>query len=595
MTDSNRLTDAAFDELRTLISLSCSGELDESQAQRLRELLNADEQARLYYLQYMDIHARLCWEYGRGLPSSDVPALGTATSRGDSGAETEAANARANASATAPTSSGEAANHPSSASRRVSSPSLPPLRTWYVLAFSTLAILLGCFAWWAVLGPSPEGAQAIATLTNTAHARWETPSDPIGIGSRFGAGKFLLREGIAELTFDNGSVVLLEGPAEIEVVDATGINLNSGRVFARVPEQARGFVINTPRASILDLGTAFGVATDYASSTLVQVFEGEVVAENHRDGQKHHFTAGRAFQIDRDQQQPREIEFAQQRFVVSLPDRASPENKGGLPYNKPQYDRIHIVPAPAGVTIDGDLSDWDQSGRFRSACLAPYGEAHFVEGCMMYDEQYLYIGANVGDPAPLRNILPPRMEGRDCIWWRGGSIQVRLSSSTELGWPLEGELLWPNKTRYGERPVDTSDNLVHLTMWYFQPEEQPCLHLAYGMDYHQPRINPAGFQGAFRAHEDGQGYVLEYAVPWSLLSAGEKPPRGGEEMAANWNVHWSDEGGRRWKGQLVEICNPARRGSYFASGEPYVWAATWGRAIYESQGKLPKGTVTPRR
>ena len=72
------------------------------------------------------------------------------------------------------------------------------------------------------------------------------------------------------------------------------------------------------------------------------------------------------------------------------------------------------------------------------------------------------------------------------------------------------------------------------------------------------------------------GYTLEYAVPWSLLGAAETPPRPGDTLAVSWTTHWSDAGGRLWRGQLVELRN---------SAEPvriHTWerAATWGRALY---------------
>jgi hypothetical protein len=69
---------------------------------------------------------------------------------------------------------------------------------------------------------------------------------------------------------------------------------------------------------------------------------------------------------------------------------------------------------------------------------------------------------------------------------------------------------------------------------------------------------------------------LEYAIPWSLLG-GPRPPRSGEILAMSWTAHWSEEGGRLWRGQWVELRN---------SAEPiriHTWerAATWGRAVFQ--------------
>jgi hypothetical protein len=81
---------------------------------------------------------------------------------------------------------------------------------------------------------------------------------------------------------------------------------------------------------------------------------------------------------------------------------------------------------------------------------------------------------------------------------------------------------------------------------------------------------------------------LEYALPWSLLQAGNRPPRDGDVLAANWTVHWSDGDGRQSRGHLVEITNVENRPYRFLR------ASTWGQAIFHDRGQLPPGTVAPR-
>lgn len=80
----------------------------------------------------------------------------------------------------------------------------------------------------------------------------------------------------------------------------------------------------------------------------------------------------------------------------------------------------------------------------------------------------------------------------------------------------------------------------------------------------------------YRKDADGRGCTLEYAVPWALLGTAKKPPRAGDTLEVSWTTHWSDVGGRLWRGQLVELRN--------ASEPPriHTWerAATWGRAHY---------------
>ena len=74
---------------------------------------------------------------------------------------------------------------------------------------------------------------------------------------------------------------------------------------------------------------------------------------------------------------------------------------------------------------------------------------------------------------------------------------------------------------------------------------------------------------------------MEYAVPWTLLNAADAPPRGGDELAGIWMVHWSDATGRIWKGHIIEGRSPG------IPGHPHLQARTWGRAIYHQTGNLP--------
>ena len=278
------------------------------------------------------------------------------------------------------------------------------------------------------------------------------------------------------------------------------------------------------------------------------------------------------------------------RFVRTLPKLDDAEGfRTQSPRNQSRFDCIHIVPAPAVVAIDGDLSEWDRSGLFVSRMEAPYGKHYYVEGCMMYSDRYLYIGAHVGDPVPMQNAIDLKTDTQ--MVWRGGSVQVRISTSRELGWPLQGRSPLDAEAMqkgFGRRPQDVSENLVHLTMWYHRPTSAACLMLQYGLDLHRDVVNPSGAQGAFRKDSDGQGYTLEYAIPWSLLSAGQQPPHGGETFGACWQVHWGDETGRVWKGHLVDITRVP------SPGITYQRADDWGAAIYHPGGHLSPGTVRPR-
>jgi hypothetical protein len=61
------------------------------------------------------------------------------------------------------------------------------------------------------------------------------------------------------------------------------------------------------------------------------------------------------------------------------------------------------------------------------------------------------------------------------------------------------------------------------------------------------------------------------------LNAADDPPRSGDVLGTVWQVFWSDESGRLWRDQLIEVRNleePARM-------SPHERAACWGRAEFE--------------
>jgi hypothetical protein len=74
----------------------------------------------------------------------------------------------------------------------------------------------------------------------------------------------------------SGTVLSIEGPAELEFRSAMEVRLHSGRVTADVGEHGKGFVIETPQTRVVDLGTVFGVDASEAARTDVVVFKGQV-------------------------------------------------------------------------------------------------------------------------------------------------------------------------------------------------------------------------------------------------------------------------------------------------------------------------------
>ena len=122
-----------------------------------------------------------------------------------------------------------------------------------------------------------KGGIEVATLTDSINAAWADGAGPMEKGTRLAARsrEFYLREGLAKLVFDNNAMVVIEGPAEFELLAEDQIKLRHGRVYAAVPREAIGFTISTPQSRIIDLGTEFGVQADPYGDVHLHVIKGK--------------------------------------------------------------------------------------------------------------------------------------------------------------------------------------------------------------------------------------------------------------------------------------------------------------------------------
>jgi hypothetical protein len=117
----------------------------------------------------------------------------------------------------------------------------------------------------------------VATLTGLGDVRWSKPTNGARLLSRLAIGDRLqLNEGAIELTFDAGAQVTIFGPADFEITSATSIRCQRGRVTTLVGDRGKGFVVETPRAKVVDLGTQFGLSISDTGETEVVVFQGSV-------------------------------------------------------------------------------------------------------------------------------------------------------------------------------------------------------------------------------------------------------------------------------------------------------------------------------
>ena len=479
--------------------------------------------------------------------------------------------------------------------------SLPPRRSFVggmgwlgrvAVVLVTLTAAVAAVAWsprWAAANRKPP----LATIMDLRFAVTSDPETTLREGQALEAERLAIRSGAMKLTLRNGVTIMMNGPADLELVDDMTALLHEGNVVVRVPKGMSGYRLSTATTEVLDLGTEFAVRAGGNLVTDVQVYEGAVIASRTSSAGgrafPHRVEAGQAVRFaPTSEVEPDEIPYSEARFLRSMPpepargevfDAASFDIKS---FGTPTHSRIAVMSVDRPIVIDGRLDDWPKSGEFRASFLNDQGSPEWVEGRMAYDRDRLYIAARVGDPAPLRNNFDPDLDADKA--WAGGGVQVRISTDRIAGWPVAGNhggYYWrrglPELPTKAEKAAATNPQLNHLMMWHHAPSGRACLSITHGMMFRDYVGNPPGYQGAFEPSPDGKGYVLEYAIPWSLLNAADDPPQPRDVLASSWQVHFADTSGQIWRRQIIDIRN---------LDEPYrigVWqrAATWGRAEFQ--------------
>jgi len=238
--------------------------------------------------------------------------------------------------------------------------------------------------------------------------------------------------------------------------------------------------------------------------------------------------------------------------------------------------QMYAVPAPAEVTIDGRLDDWDLSGAIESFVMAETRENQTARFALMYDADALFIGVTVRDPTPLINHRDPVTEGD--MGWDGDALQFRIGVNPSDHYP-QTDATWMK---------EHNSSLVHLTMWNYTERQEPVLVVQTGMDYRSVPgagkfsvIPPGGYQARYVMADDRRGYSLEYRIPWATLTA-RQPLKAGDTVAAAMQVLWGKTGNEHIgiNGVTYDLQIPG--------GFAYQNSALWGKVIFSKEGRLPK-------
>ena len=131
-----------------------------------------------------------------------------------------------------------------------------------------------------------QATQPTATIIESRSARWSR-QDVKGHRLFNTDPPLHLQEGMVKIRLDDGAEVLIQAPARFHAESSNQLYLEFGKLTSKVPPSAKGFVVRTPAASIVDYGTEFGVLVDHSGRTEAHVFDGEIELRSGPDPIRH--------------------------------------------------------------------------------------------------------------------------------------------------------------------------------------------------------------------------------------------------------------------------------------------------------------------
>jgi len=130
----------------------------------------------------------------------------------------------------------------------------------------------------ALLAARFLGPHQVGTIEAVANAQWEDASQPPASGTAIIADQEkVLQAGCVQFKLTGGARVTVEAPARFAVESGSSVLLSSGKIAAFAP--GGGFTVHCPHATLVDLGTQFGVDVGSDGDARVEVFQGSVRAE----------------------------------------------------------------------------------------------------------------------------------------------------------------------------------------------------------------------------------------------------------------------------------------------------------------------------
>lgn len=254
------------DQLTHLLMLSMEGSITEAEFLQLNKLLTDSAAARQIYYDFIASYIGL----------NDIETLSITEHNPSAFLDENLWSCLANVEKTAPAISLPKANEllaeqPAPRDRIVHNFSKMSLVSLIVSAAAIILLIL-----FARTTPVTT-IDPVAKLVNTLEAKWENASGQILPGCDLYPGPMKLIKGLAEIGFDDGTIAVVQAPAQFTIESACQLYLQQGQVVIKINKTSETpFVVRSPQASIVDYGTEFGVCVDASSNTMTHVYQGKV-------------------------------------------------------------------------------------------------------------------------------------------------------------------------------------------------------------------------------------------------------------------------------------------------------------------------------
>ncbi len=166
-------------------------------------------------------------------------------------------------------------------------------------------------------GPPREDIFATVTYANRAILR-DAQSDVSQVGAELMPHvRYRLTSGSVRLRVSGGAIVSLAAPATFQGLGPAAMELKSGKLAARLPNEEADLVVRSGGTIMRDLGTAFGVTAKVNGEVDLSVFDGMVSVEHSKgsgESKRHTVTEGESIVTDGGSAVSRDVAYAAMQY-----------------------------------------------------------------------------------------------------------------------------------------------------------------------------------------------------------------------------------------------------------------------------------------